>query len=395
MGLSACTVVTMTRPEQYRHITFTYDTTGIPPNMWLSLGEAMSKCQHLAGVPLKPAAANAMKAISLIRGVQATTAIEGNTLSEEVVGEIVAKGTANVPPSQEYMQREVQNVVEAIREIDLALTTGHAIPITVDRLCELNGLVLDGIPANKEVVPGKLRTHNVTVGTYRAPQASEVPELVERLTRWLRELRGQVTEKSTERERFVNAVLAAILAHLYIAWIHPFGDGNGRVARLIEVQILTESGVIPDVATGLLSDHYNKTRSQYYLALDGAQRDATGFVGYALQGLLDELRNQIATVRRENPAIHWESYVYEMFRAKPSTVARDRQRQLALTMTTKWITANEATELTPAIAKKYGSAGPRMPARDLNDLVKMGLVEKRGRRYRARRSVIEAFIPPT
>jgi hypothetical protein len=64
-------------------------------------------------------------------------------------------------------------------------------------------------------------------------------------------------------------------------------------------------------------------------------------------------------------------------------------------MTAKWITANEATELTPAIAKKYGGGGPRMPARDLNDLVKMGLVEKRGRQYRARRSVIEAFIPPT
>jgi Fic family protein len=385
----------MTREEQFRYITFAYDTNQITPRMWLSLGEAMSKCQHLAGVPLKPAAAKAMKTISLIRGVQATTAIEGNTLSEEQVGKIVAKGTANVPPSQEYMQREVQNVLEAIREIDAALTSGRAIPITVNRLCELNGLVLDGIPVKPEVIPGKLRTHNVTVGTYLAPQASELPELAEHLTRWLRELRSQVNQKSTGGERFVNAVLAAILAHLYIAWIHPFGDGNGRVARLIEVQILSESGVIPDVATGLLSDHYNKTRGQYYLALDGAQRDVTSFIGYALQGLLDELRSQIAMVRGENLAIHWESYVYETFRAKPSTVARDRQRQLALTMTEKWISANEATELTPAIAKKYGGAGPRMPARDLNDLVKMGLVEKRGRQYRARRSVIEAFIPPT
>lgn len=219
--------------------------------------------------------------------------------------------------------------------------------------------------------------------------------MVEQLTRWLRKLRGQVNEKSTDRERFVNAVLVAILAHLYIVWIHPFGDGNGRVARLIEVQILSESGVIPDVATGLLSDHYNKTRGQYYLALDGAQHDVTSFVDYALQGLLDELRNQIAMVRVENLAIHWESFVYETFRAKPSTIARDRQRQLALIMTNEWITANAATELTPAIAKKYGGAGPRMPARDLNDLVEMGLVEQRGRQYRARRSVIEAFIPPT
>jgi Fic family protein len=47
---------------------------------------------------------------------------------------------------------------------------------------------------------------------------------------------------------------------------HPFGDGNGRVARLIEVQILSESGVIPDVATGLLSDHYSKTRTWRWTA---------------------------------------------------------------------------------------------------------------------------------
>ena len=56
-----------------------------------------------------------------------------------------------------------------------------------------------------------------------------------------------------------------------------------------------------------------------------------------------------------NLAIHWESYVYETFRSKPSTVAGDRQRQLALTMTGKWITADVATERTASIAKKDGA----------------------------------------
>ncbi len=83
---------------------------------------------------------------------------------------------------------------------------------------------------------------------------------------WLDKLRSEVTAESRPEERFVNAALSAILAHLYIAWIHPFGNGNGRLARLIEVQILSESGVVPLVATNLLSDHYNKTRSAYYLA---------------------------------------------------------------------------------------------------------------------------------
>ena len=385
----------MTRPEQHRFISFEYNTAHLTADMWVSFGEAMSKCQHLAGVPLKPSAAEHMKAVSLVRGVQATTAIEGNMLSEEEVRRIVAKESPKVPPSQDYMEREVRNVLEAIEEIDDALAAGHTIPITPHRLCELNATVLKGVADESKVAPGRLRTHNVTVGPYLAPDHADLPELVERLTRWLSELRGQLTEASTDRERFVNAVLAAILAHLYIAWIHPFGDGNGRVARLIEVQILSESGVIPIVATNLLSDHYNKTRSRYYSVLDRARGNPTEFVAYALQGFLDEVRSQIAIVREESKAIHWESYVFERFRAQPSTVARDRQRLLALTLPVTWTTAEEATELTPQIAKKYGSAGPRIPARDLNDLVKMNLVQKRGRHYRARRSIIEAFIPPT
>jgi Fic family protein len=38
------------------------------------------------------------------------------------------------------------------------------------------------------------------------------------------------------------AILKAILAHLCLAWIHPFGDGNGRTARLVEFQILIFPG---------------------------------------------------------------------------------------------------------------------------------------------------------
>ena len=67
------------------------------------LGEAMSKCQHLAGVPLKPHRAEDMAAIYLARGVQATTAIEGNTLSTEEVEQIVRRGQRRGRKSREYL----------------------------------------------------------------------------------------------------------------------------------------------------------------------------------------------------------------------------------------------------------------------------------------------------
>ncbi len=67
--------------------------------------------------------------------------------------------------------------------------------------------------------------------------------------------------------RFAVTVAKAVLAHLYIAWIHPFADGNGRTARLVEFQILAQSGLIPLPAANLLRDHYNKTRDRYYAEL--------------------------------------------------------------------------------------------------------------------------------
>jgi len=387
----------MTRPEQYPFISFEFDTTRITPDMWLDLAEAMSKCQHLAGVPLKPARAAEMGAVFLARGVQATTAIEGNTLSETEVKKIVAQGSADLGKSRQYQEQEVKNVLGAIYEMDEALRAGMRLPITRERLERLNYLILEGIPDEPEVVPGQLRTHNVSAGRYLAPHWQEVPELLDRFVRWLAELRGAVNPASPVRVRFVNAVLAAMLAHLYIAWIHPFGNGNGRLARLVEVQILSESGVVPLVATNLLSDHYNKTRDHgYYRALDAAQRDVMSFIRYALDGFLDELRSQIEMVKAENVQIHWESYVYEVFRKEmPDTETRTRQRELALTMPQdRWITAKEATDLSTRLARLYAKVGERTPTRDLNDLWKLGLAEKAGRRYKARRSVIQAFIPP-
>lgn len=387
----------MTRPGQYPFISFEFDINRLTPDMWLDLGEAMSKCQHLAGVPLKPARADEMNAVYLARGVQATTAIEGNTLSEAEVKQIVAKGTAHVGKSRQYQEREVQNVLGAIYEMDEALRAGMRLPITRERLERLNFQILDGIPDEPQVVPGKLRKHNVSAGRYLAPRWQDVPELVDRFVRWLAELRSVVRPESPVRDRFVNSVLAAMLAHLYIAWIHPFGNGNGRLARLIEVQILSESGVVPIVATNLLSDFYNKTRDHgYYRSLDAAQGDVVSFIRYALDGFLDELRAQIEVVKAENVQIHWESYVYGVFSDMPDTETRTRQRELALVMPRdRWITAKEATDLNTRLARLYAKVGDRTPTRDLNDLSKLGLVLKDGRRYRARRSVIQAFIPPT
>ncbi len=384
----------MTAPR-HPFISFEFDTRSLGPETWIALGEAMSKCQHLAGVPLKPAAAAEMSTIYLARGVQATTAIEGNTLTADEVKQIVTSGTAKVSESRQYLEREVQNVLNAVTDIDRALRQGVRLPIDVDRLCTLNRQVLDGIPDKPHVRPGVIREYDVTAGPYLAPHWPVVPDLLQQFVTWLEKLRSGAGPR--REDKFFVAVLSAILAHLYIAWIHPFGNGNGRLARLVEVQILSESGLVPLVATNLLSNNYNKTRDAYYRHLDAAQQDVASFVRYAVRGFVDELREQIDIVRQENLAIHWESYVYETFRGMPNTEARDRQRDLALTLQQgQTVTPEDVIELTPSLARRYALCGPRIPARDLNDLVKMELARKVARRrYQANREAIEAFIPPT
>jgi len=73
--------------------------------------------------------------------------------------------------------------------------------------------------------------------------------------------------------------LKAVIAHLYLVWIHPFGDGNGRTARLIEFQILLNAGV-PRLRRSFSSNHYNLTRMNYYLWLDKARRAGDGLTGF-------------------------------------------------------------------------------------------------------------------
>ena len=82
------------------------DAATAPPDLWMLLGEAASKCDHIAGVPLKPETADRLHKLYLAKGVRATTAIEGNSLSEEeVIGRL--DGSLHLPPSKEYLGKEI------------------------------------------------------------------------------------------------------------------------------------------------------------------------------------------------------------------------------------------------------------------------------------------------
>ena len=97
-------------------IAFSLDLTNASYRLWMLLGEAQSKCRHISGVPLRPGDAEKLHKLFLVRGARATTAIEGNTLTEDEVRRIV-DDDLQLPPSRAYLKREVENIVSACNAI--------------------------------------------------------------------------------------------------------------------------------------------------------------------------------------------------------------------------------------------------------------------------------------
>ena len=383
----------------HQWITFSAaDLNDLDQKLWMLLGEARSKCEHLAGAPLQPDVARRLYEVTLVKGAQATTAIEGNTLTEEQVAGIY-HGTYKAPTSRAYQEREVRNVIDALEAIDDDVAQGKRPTITSDLIRSFNARTLEGTSYDAHVVPGQIRQYSVGVGNYRGAPAEDCEYLLDRLCEWLE----SNTFRSPDPElHFALTVASAVYAHLYIAWIHPFGDGNGRTARLLEFLILARSGMVPLPAAHLLSNHYNLTRDQYYRELAGAST-AVGtnpartnrFVSYAVQGLVDGLREQIDEVRNQQFNVTWINHVHQTMGQSPSSPTRDRQRSLVLAMPSGVaISRTDMEGLTPKLAAMYAKAGPRTLTRDLNRLRDAGLIVKRKRGWMSNDSVIRAFLPP-
>jgi Fic family protein len=194
----------------------------------------------------------------------------------------------------------------------------------------------------------------------------------------------------------IRAILKAIIAHLYIAWIHPFGDGNGRTARLIEYRILLASGV-PSPAVHLLSNHYNLTRTEYYRQLDRASAsggDFVPFVEYAVQGFVDGLREQVSEIRAFQLDVIWRNYVHELFGDRKTEVERRRRNLiLALSESDNPVKVANIPKLDPRLAAVYATRTRMVINRDLSELKAMGLVERSPAGVRARKELVEAFLP--
>lgn len=365
--------------NEYSHIQFRKNWT-ITPQIAYILGQCQSIVRAICEIPLEPDYHRNLKIVSLRKGAQATTAIEGNTLTEEEIAKV--EEGQSLPPSKEYQEIEVKNILNAMNSlVNEVIEAKHTERISPDLLKRFHQIIGKDLGEHFDAIPGKFRTDHRFVGTYRCPRPEHVNDLVNAFCEFL----SNEFSYTKGNQTFIDAVIQAIVAHVYLEWIHPFGDGNGRTGRLLEFYILLRAGN-PDIASHIMSNHYNNTRSEYYRQLDKAakERELTEFIYYALVGLRDGLEGVLKTIQENQFEISWRSYIYDQFANKKyhKQSVYKRKRDLILNMVIdRSFTLDELAILTPQLARDYAKLSERTLVRDLEDLENMGLIRKANDTY--------------
>ena len=226
----------------------------------------------------------------LTREAVETSAIEGERLDPASVRSSVAKrlglSAAGLPPPQRSVEGLVEMLLDATARADE--------PLTADRLKRWQaGLFPTGYSGAEKIVVGAYRPGPEPMAVvsgvpgaerihYEAPPAPRVDAEMEALLAWWTASRGTV-----------DGLVRAGLAHLWFVTIHPFEDGNGRVARA-----LTDLALAQDEGTKLrlygMSAQLHAERAAYYEVLERTQRgdgDATEWLSW----FLDALRRSVAS----------------------------------------------------------------------------------------------------
>jgi len=338
---------------------------------WLRLGEIQSKCEHLALAPLRPDIRKTMYRVHFLKGVKASAAIEGNTLSDDDVDAREAGKLASAT-APEYQVREIDNLLDLTRSVAIDALGGIK-PVTPEWLVRINRTVLQDVEELPlaRTAAGYAET-GMQVNAYHGPAPSNFAPLVEHLCIWLN---GEGW-KGWQDMSLAQGIVKAVVAHVYLLWIHPFPDGNGRTARLLEFRLLMEAG-IPNIAAHLLTNHYNRTRETYFDRVARTHADHLGhledFVAYAVEGLSTALREQVDVVRAAVIDDVRRNIIFEAFREYKESAVGLRRRELALSLPLdRGMERKRLRYMTPRLSELYAGLGLRAVSRDVNALVEMG-----------------------
>ena len=222
--------------------------------------------------------------LNRIRTIHGSTALEGNPLSESNVADFLAGKIG--PDSAERAFRQILNADTAQTWVRARFLPGNR-PMSLDDILHMHEL-MTRVSDEGNNIPGRLRTHGVQVGTpelggvHLGAPHEDLQQLMEDF----------VVFVNSRRFRGEHPVVRTLLAHFFLVTIHPFGDGNGRVSRLVEAAILHEGGYNVHGFYGL-SNYFYRNGDEYKRRLQECRRqqpfNVAPFVRFGLRGFDAEL----------------------------------------------------------------------------------------------------------
>ena len=175
-----------------------------------------------------------------------------------------------------------------------------------------------------QIIPGKFRNFEVAVGAHQPPASKSLEKFIARFCEAYKNIPiGEI-------------LIAAAASHHRLAWIHPFGDGNGRVVRIFTSSLLKayelNGGGIWSISRGLA-----RNRSQYYAKLaiadQGRQGDLDGrgtlserslieFCEFFLSTMLDQMDFMLGILKLDSVISRYARLMHEVFPKKSELCLR-------------------------------------------------------------------------
>ena len=211
-----------------------------------------------------------LRKINRVKTIRGSTAIEGNTLSEEQITAVL-EGKRVVAPKKEI--DEVLGAAAAYEQIE------NIDPYKVKDLLKVHKLMMGGLVDEA----GAFRSKSVGVidgagnVIHMAPKAEQVPTLVKSLFKWL-------------NDSGAHPLIKSCVFHYEFEFIHPFADGNGRTGRYWQTAILGKWREAFYAAP--IENIVWENQSGYYLAIRRASLigNAEPFIDFMLERILETIK---------------------------------------------------------------------------------------------------------
>jgi Fic family protein len=249
-------------------------TLDLAPATWELLDEAAHRLGVLTGIGHRLPNPHLLIAPSMVREAVLSSRIEG---TQATMSDVYASELGHIELVRASDVPEVRNYIAAWEH---ALSS--PLPLSLRLLRDMHRILMDGVRGHDRH-PGDFRSYQNYVGgshgsaaTYVGPPVPQMRELLDDFERFL-------------HERSLRPLIQAAVVHYEFEAIHPFGDGNGRVGRLLIPLFLKDRALLPQPLL-YLSAYFERNRRRYYAALMrvSTHGDWDGWIRFFLAGVRDQ-----------------------------------------------------------------------------------------------------------